>query len=113
VLRGQIRFERSVEAETLMAQLGEIPGISRAVAQYVTMRALGEPDSFPSEYLHLHRALNPLHSGELEHLAEDWRPWRAYAAMYVWWILAGTKARSYSSVPCPSISVSSAVDTLQ
>lgn len=83
VSKGQIRFERSVEAETLITQLSEMPGISRPVARYVAMRALGEPDSFPSEYLDLHRALraNPT---ELEHMAEDWRPWRAYAAMYVW-----------------------------
>ena len=92
VSKGQIRFERSVEAEILTGQLSEIRGISRGVARYVAMRALGEPDSFPSEYLHLHHGLcaNP---SELESMAEDWRPWRAYAAMYVWRIGSGEMPR--------------------
>lgn len=53
-------------------------------AQYVAMRALGEPDAFPSGDLGLLRAMALENSRELEYQAETWRPWRAYAAMYLW-----------------------------
>jgi AraC family transcriptional regulator of adaptative response / DNA-3-methyladenine glycosylase II len=48
------------------------------------MRALGEPDAFPSGDLGLLRALELSNSRALEQRAENWRPWRAYAAMYLW-----------------------------
>jgi AraC family transcriptional regulator of adaptative response / DNA-3-methyladenine glycosylase II len=50
----------------------------------VAMRALGEPDAFPSGDLGLLRAMALRNSRELEKHAEAWRPWRAYAAMYLW-----------------------------
>jgi 3-methyladenine DNA glycosylase/8-oxoguanine DNA glycosylase len=48
------------------------------------MRALGEPDAFPSSDLGLLRAMGLKNSRELEKRAEAWRPWRAYGAMYLW-----------------------------
>lgn len=48
------------------------------------MRALGEPDAFPSSDLGLLRVLYLKNPCELERRAEAWRPWRAYAAMYLW-----------------------------
>ena len=48
------------------------------------MRALGEPDAFPSSDLGLLRASAIASSRELESRAEPWRPWRSYAAMYLW-----------------------------
>jgi len=48
------------------------------------MRALGEPDAFPSGDLGLLRALALETPRELEQRAEAWRPWRGYAAMYLW-----------------------------
>jgi 3-methyladenine DNA glycosylase/8-oxoguanine DNA glycosylase len=48
------------------------------------MRALGEPDAFPSSDLGLLRAAGLKTARKLEQRAERWRPWRAYAAMYLW-----------------------------
>jgi 3-methyladenine DNA glycosylase/8-oxoguanine DNA glycosylase len=48
------------------------------------MRALGEPDAFPSSDLGLLRAMDLKNSRDLELRSEPWRPWRAYAAMYLW-----------------------------
>ncbi|MGB7331985.1 MAG: hypothetical protein WBD25_11385, partial [Terriglobales bacterium] len=62
-------------------------------AQYVAMRALGEPDAFPSSDLGLLRAMSIENSRELENRAEAWRPWRAYAAMYLWKIFGESKVR--------------------
>jgi AraC family transcriptional regulator of adaptative response / DNA-3-methyladenine glycosylase II len=44
------------------------------------MRALGWPDAFPAGDLVLRRKLGAK-PGEA---AEQWRPWRAYAAMHIW-----------------------------
>ena len=52
------------------------------------MRALRHPDAFPAEDLWLRRALSsnndPMPARWLVARAESWRPWRAYAAMYLW-----------------------------
>jgi AraC family transcriptional regulator of adaptative response / DNA-3-methyladenine glycosylase II len=84
VCDGQISFDGIVDSDTFLARFQEIPGIGKWTAQYVAMRALGEPDAFPSSDLGLLRALACSNSRELERRAEEWRPWRAYAAMYLW-----------------------------
>jgi AraC family transcriptional regulator, regulatory protein of adaptative response / DNA-3-methyladenine glycosylase II len=84
VADGKIQFEGVVDAEAFQARLCEIPGIGKWTAQYVAMRALGEPDAFPSSDLGLLRAMGLRNFRELEERAEAWRPWRAYAAMYLW-----------------------------
>jgi len=84
VASGKIDFEGVVYTEKFLEQLCEIPGIGKWTAQYVAMRALREPDGFPSSDLGLLRALKLKSYRELESRAEAWRPWRAYAAMYLW-----------------------------
>jgi AraC family transcriptional regulator of adaptative response / DNA-3-methyladenine glycosylase II len=81
---GVITFDGIVRSEPLLARLREIPGIGNWTAQYIAMRALGEPDAFPSGDLELLRALQVQSAGALERRAELWRPWRAYATMYLW-----------------------------
>ena len=81
---GKITFERIVDSDSFLARLCEIPGIGHWTAQYVAMRALGEPDAFPSTDLGLLHALGLKASRELEKRAEAWRPWRSYASMYLW-----------------------------
>lgn len=93
----QISFEGVVDSEALLARLCEIPGIGKWTAQYVAMRALGEPDAFPVGDLGLLRALGLANSRELEQRAEAWRPWRAYAAMYLWRMAAERAARGEKS----------------
>jgi AraC family transcriptional regulator of adaptative response / DNA-3-methyladenine glycosylase II len=84
VASGKINFEGVVDTEKFLERLCEIPGIGKWTAQYVAMRALREPDAFPSSDLGLLRALKLKSYRELESRAEAWRPWRAYAAMYLW-----------------------------
>ena len=84
VASGKIDFEGVVDTEKFLGRLCEIPGIGNWTAQYVAMRALREPDAFPSSDLGLLRALKLNGYRELESRAEAWRPWRAYAAMYLW-----------------------------
>jgi len=98
VCNGQISFEGIVESDSFLTRLCEIPGIGKWTAQYVAMRALRETDAFPSSDLGLLHALDLVSSRELERRAEAWRPWRAYAAMYLWNIAGERKARDDKSV---------------
>jgi len=88
---GKISFESVVDSEKFLAKLCEIPGIGAWTAQYIAMRALGEPDAFPSSDLGLLRATNISSACELEKRAEAWRPWRAYAAIHLWNMPGGQK----------------------
>ena len=91
-------FDGIIDSEAFLARLCELPGIGKWTAQYVAMRALGEPDAFPSGDLGLRHALNVASSRELEERAESWRPWRAYAAMYLWSAGASNGARESKSL---------------
>jgi len=84
VCEGHVRFEGVYDSAAFLARLQEIPGIGSWTAQYVAMRALGEPDAFPTGDLGLLRALELTSPRELEKRAEEWRPWRAYASMVLW-----------------------------
>jgi len=64
--------------------LTAIPGIGDWTAQYVAMRALNEPDAFPSGDLVLRKMAGDCSARELERRSEAWRPWRAYAVMLLW-----------------------------
>jgi AraC family transcriptional regulator, regulatory protein of adaptative response / DNA-3-methyladenine glycosylase II len=79
-----ISYAGVTDSDAFLNRLREIPGIGRWTADYVAMRALREPDAFPSGDLGILRALNVASSREAERQAEAWRPWRAYAAMYLW-----------------------------
>ncbi|HUX49350.1 MAG TPA: DNA-3-methyladenine glycosylase [Spirochaetia bacterium] len=67
-----------------------LPGIGPWTVEYALMRAFNEADAFPSGDLVLKKALRsdsdaPLPtSRQVEERAEAWRPWRAYATMYLW-----------------------------
>jgi len=93
VCSGRISFEGVVDSDTFLARLREIPGIGQWTAQYVAMRALGEPDAFPSSDLGLLRALALATPRELEQRVQSCRPWRAYAAMYLWKIASHSDTR--------------------
>jgi len=93
VCKGKIRFEGGASTESFLNGLCEIAGIGKWTAQYVAMRALGEPDAFPSSDLGLLRATALGNSHDLELRAEAWRPWRAYAAMYLWRICSQYRTR--------------------
>jgi len=93
VCDGRISFEGVVDSDAFLDRLCEIPGIGKWTAQYVAMRALREPDAFPSSDLGLLHAMALASSRELERRAIAWRPWRAYAAMYLWKIASEGKVR--------------------
>lgn len=87
-LDGRVAFDSSAGLEGFADRMTALPGIGAWTAQYVAMRALGEPDAFPAGDLGLRKALErggrQMKPAELEREAEAWRPWRAYAAMHLW-----------------------------
>jgi len=88
VCEGRVRFDPAISLDRFVGEMTALPGIGAWTAHYVAMRALGEPDAFPSSDLGLLKAMSPpgrkIRSGELERRSERWRPWRAYAALYLW-----------------------------
>lgn len=85
---GELDFDAIIGLDVFEAAMTRLPGIGRWTAQYVAMRAAGEPDAFPASDLVLRRRLlrddEPGTEKALLRRAERWRPWRAYAAMAAW-----------------------------
>jgi len=86
VTEGRVAFDRP--AGEIIAGLVELPGFGEWTAQYIALRALGEPDAFLSADLVVRRMAAgggaALSVKELERRAEAWRPWRGYAVMHLW-----------------------------
>jgi AraC family transcriptional regulator of adaptative response / DNA-3-methyladenine glycosylase II len=97
-LDGSVDFGAS-PAE-LAAALTAVPGIGPWTAQYVLLRALGEPDALPSADLVLRQLAAPsaqlLSGPQLEQRARRWQPWRGYAVMHLWASAAAPPSRGRS-----------------
>jgi AraC family transcriptional regulator of adaptative response / DNA-3-methyladenine glycosylase II len=66
------------------AALLQIPGIGEWTAEYILLRAVRWPDAFPAGDLGLRKAAGGISAAALRQRAEAWRPWRSYAAAYLW-----------------------------
>jgi len=67
-------------------QLHALPGIGPWTVEMIALRALGDPDAFPSTDMGVVRAARALGiDSDLASYAHDkWRPWRSYAVQYLW-----------------------------
>jgi AraC family transcriptional regulator of adaptative response / DNA-3-methyladenine glycosylase II len=82
VATGRLVLDRSADRAETRRLLLSLPGIGPWTAEYVSMRALGDPDSFPGTDLGIRQAL-ARHGATVE-TAQRWRPWRSYAAQQLW-----------------------------
>jgi AraC family transcriptional regulator of adaptative response / DNA-3-methyladenine glycosylase II len=80
VASGTLALDAVSDRDDVRSRLLALPGVGPWTADYVAMRALGDPDAFPETDLVLRRVL----AGLAPDHAERWRPWRAYAAMHLW-----------------------------
>jgi AraC family transcriptional regulator, regulatory protein of adaptative response / DNA-3-methyladenine glycosylase II len=89
----EFTFESARTLQETISRLRAIEGVGEEMAHYIAMRAFGEPDAFPLDYRTLRRAMGKaeirasaeqLRSFAEEWRADEWRPWRAYAAMHLW-----------------------------
>jgi AraC family transcriptional regulator, regulatory protein of adaptative response / DNA-3-methyladenine glycosylase II len=75
--------------ETFYKTLSTIKGIGDWTIHDVAMRALGMKDCFPASDLGIIKALTQIlgqkpHLKEIQALAEQWHPYRSYAALCLW-----------------------------
>jgi len=77
---GSLCLDSRVDYSLIRQTLLSIRGIGPWTAEYIALRALGEPDIFPSEDLILKRALRKYPDINTEHYA----PYRSYLAAYLW-----------------------------
>ena len=83
------RVDFAAGAAEVTRALAALPGIGPWTAQYVALRALGEPDAFPyGDWVLRRMGAAPgeamLSARELEERSQRWRPWRAYATVHLW-----------------------------
>lgn len=85
---GELVVDPGVDRDQLRAQLVAQPGIGAWTAEYVLMRAVGDPDAFMPTDLGVRNALRALGADATPRAAlaraERWRPWRAYANAHLW-----------------------------
>jgi len=103
VARGTIAFGPCVEASATASALRALPGLDGGTAAAIAMRALGEPDAFPSRDRVLRRRAGHRTARELDRRAEAWRPWRAYAAMLLWQSAEDDAPATRSAVRRPEV----------
>ncbi|MHB8487748.1 MAG: DNA-3-methyladenine glycosylase 2 family protein [Candidatus Dormibacteria bacterium] len=83
-----LRLDRSRTLDDQVASMVAVPGCGPWTAHYVALR-MGEADAFPSTDLGLRRSLEALTGGtvtprKVGEMAQQWRPWRAHAAIHLW-----------------------------
>jgi DNA-3-methyladenine glycosylase II len=79
---GRVDFERPWPQ--VEAALKALPGFGPWTRAYLAIRLGRDPDAFPETDLGLIRAAQVDSPAQLLALADGWRPYRAYAATYLW-----------------------------
>ena len=86
---GELVLAPGTDPDVARDALIAFPGIGEWTASYVAMRALAWPDALPLGDLGIKKALNLTRAADILARTEAWRPWRAYAAIYLWLSLSG------------------------
>ncbi|GAB7004512.1 AlkA N-terminal domain-containing protein [Nocardioides sp. AN3] len=81
---GDIALDRGADRAEVRDRLLALPGIGPWTADYIAMRALGDPDVFLPTDIGVRRALVALGHPPGAADPEEWRPWRSYALMHLW-----------------------------
>ena len=106
-----VPLDGSLGLDALVRELRRLPGVGEWTAQYIAMRAARERDAFPAGDLGLRHTLGG-DTHAVAARAAGFRPWRAYAAMYLWCGPAPGATSTFASARvicvCPGRSVFSA-----
>ncbi len=88
VADGALRFGPEQDPDDVRQALVALPGIGPWTADVIALRALGDPDAFPPGDLGIRKALGTkgalVSEKRAAEMAEAWRPWRGYAALWLW-----------------------------
>jgi 3-methyladenine DNA glycosylase/8-oxoguanine DNA glycosylase len=93
VARGDVELSAASRPDQLRTALTAIAGIGPWTAQYIAMRAGRDADAFPDSDWVILKQLGATPAGA-RRLAEAWRPFRAYAVMYLWASAAAPTAKA-------------------
>jgi AraC family transcriptional regulator of adaptative response / DNA-3-methyladenine glycosylase II len=103
VAGGELPIDPGADPDEVRAGLLALPGVGPWTADYVAMRALGDPDAFLAGDLGVRHALGALAGPDdtrgAAALAERWRPWRAYAVAHLWASLGDTPHAAVRDAP--------------
>lgn len=78
------RLGPGTDPDSARAQLLELPGVGPWTVEYLALRALGDPDAFPSSDAVVRRALGGAGPRAAEKESQAWRPYRAWATAHLW-----------------------------
>ncbi|MGN6325461.1 DNA-3-methyladenine glycosylase 2 family protein [Pseudolysinimonas sp.] len=88
IVDGGLRLDVETPAAELRQRLLALPGIGPWTADYLALRALGNPDTFLATDLVIRQSAAarglPDAVRELTARAGAWAPWRSYAALHLW-----------------------------
>jgi len=79
----KITFDKIADTSEILHALADCPGVGAQTIEYVAMRALRDTDAFPMTLSELKRVLETVDSLAVRQRILSWRPWRAYAAVYL------------------------------
>ena len=89
---GELVLDVGADRREAEERLLALPGVGPWTVAHVALRSLGDPDAFPAGDLGLQLAATRLgladHAVGLARRAKRWRPWRGYAAHYLWEVTA-------------------------
>lgn len=88
IAAGELRIDVETPTAELRERLLALPGIGPWTADYLAMRALGNPDVLPATDLVIRQSAAALGMPEgvraLQERAARWAPWRSYAGLHLW-----------------------------
>ncbi|WXL24052.1 DNA-3-methyladenine glycosylase [Ectopseudomonas mendocina] len=88
VASGVLNLDPQQGYSSFVERMCSLPGIGPWTAEHIALRAFGKTDAFPASDLGLLKAPiwgeDGISAKQLQARAETWRPWRAYAAAYLW-----------------------------
>jgi len=108
---GGLQLHEGADSAELGRALCAVPGIGPWTAGYVTMRVAKDPDAYPVNDWVVAKMLERLAPGEARAAAagrpgsraDAWRPWRAYAVMYLWQHSAAARADARETAARPAV----------
>jgi AraC family transcriptional regulator, regulatory protein of adaptative response / DNA-3-methyladenine glycosylase II len=93
---GRVVLDAGTDRDEAVARLRAVPGVGTWTAQYIALRALGDPDVLLASDLGVHHAMaalgGPTDPTTLAAFGVRWAPWRSYATHHLWASLAGELA---------------------
>lgn len=97
VADGRLVLDPSADRDETRRRLLEIGGVGPWTADYVAMRALGDPDVWLGGDLVVRRAVEALGGDPADAASRRWSPWRTTVVHHLWWSRAAATVTPWRS----------------